>query len=195
VVVDWTVIGNEESARQFSETLLRAPPSYGRRTSISSAILSGMELIAANPFEGTRRVIDISGDGPNNYGAELRPVRDQAVSQGIVINGLPILSENSGFSARYQMPDIEAYYMDCVIGGTGSFAIVANGFEDFALAIRHKLILEISNLTPRHPALPDDSLLIPASAEPHSSGGTHSRSQHSGNCDQWAFGVPGIGQF
>jgi hypothetical protein len=95
VVIDWTIIHDAQTARDFAEMLLAAPPSNGRRTSISSAIMSGIALLDGNHFSGARRVIDISGDGPNNYGLSLAPVRDDAVARGIIINGLPIVPDEA----------------------------------------------------------------------------------------------------
>jgi hypothetical protein len=151
VVVDWTIINNKQSAIKFAEALEAAPRTYGRRTSISSAVVSATELIERNSYEGTRRTIDISGDGPNNFGLSLAPVREEAIGKGITINGLPImLDDDSGFGFRRggNVADIDKYYASCVIGGRGAFAIVAKGYKDFARAVRRKLILEISALEP-----------------------------------------------
>jgi len=193
VVIDWTIIHDEQTARDFAGMLLTAPPSNGRRTSISSAIMSGIELLDGNRFTGARRVIDISGDGPNNYGLALAPARDEALARGIVINGLPIIQDEAA-GGPFGTDDIEAYYARCVIGGEGAFVVAARGFDDFAVAIRHKLILEISGLSPG--VLPAaHAVRIPAASEPGASDTpSHLRSEREG-CDQWAFGIPGYGRF
>lgn len=148
VVQDWTVIDSAESARAFADALAKSSPSVARRTSISGAIDFALPWFTKNGFEGTRRVIDISGDGPNNWGDLVVKARDRAVAAGVTINGLPILDDGGSMFARYNIPNLDLYYRDCVIGGPGAFLVVAADFKDFARAIRRKLILEIAGRPP-----------------------------------------------
>ncbi len=144
VAVDWAVISDAATARAFTDILAEWPLGSGRRTSISHAITTAMELFANNGFEGTRRVIDISGDGPNNQGLLVTAARDLAVADGITINGLPIINDRPSPFGWWDLPDLDRYFVNCVIGGPAAFIIVAEGFEAFAEAIRSKLILEIA---------------------------------------------------
>ena len=139
IVTDWMVIKDKASAEEFAQIMRKTPTSTGRHTSISDAIETAEVLLEENRLEGTKKVIDISGDGPNNWGRQVNTVRDEAVAKGITINGLPILGSAT---------DLDKYYMNCVIGGPASFIIVANGFADFARAIRNKLIQEIALVQP-----------------------------------------------
>ena len=148
VVIDWTVVHDRASAESFAARLLAAPLTFGRRTSISDAIELAQEMIESNALEGTRRAIDVSGDGPNNHGRLVSAVRDAAIARRIAINGLPIVNERGAFNSRFYLPDLDKYYLGCVIGGPGAFLVVANSFEDFARAIRRKLILEIAGAPP-----------------------------------------------
>jgi hypothetical protein len=154
VIVDWRVIHDEGSAAAFSRALLAAPLGSGRHTSISDAVEFAAEMLATNGFDGTRRVIDVSGDGPNNFGRLVNHVRDEAVARGIAINGLPIMNENDRFNSRYYLPDLDRYYEGCVIGGPGAFIVVARDFKDFARAMRQKLVLEIAGRSPSSSVLP-----------------------------------------
>lgn len=138
-VVPWRVIEDAASAEAFASALAGRPSGGFRGTSISAAIDHGTALLATNGFDGTRRVIDISGDGPNNQGAPVTDSRDAAVRQGIVVNGLPILIRPSP-----TFPQLDRYYADCVIGGPGAFMLPVRRAEEFATAIRRKLILEVS---------------------------------------------------
>ena len=98
-------------------------------------------------------MIDISGDGPNNSGPPVTPIRDELVNKGIVINGLPIFirpSQSSLFDISY----LDRYYADCVIGGPGSFMIPIRDKSEFATATRQKLLLEISALPPPPQLIP-----------------------------------------
>lgn len=147
VVIDWRIIRDRDSAYTFADTLLNAPLTFGRRTSISDALAQGAALIDSNDIEGTRRVIDVSGDGPNNFGRLVDTVRDETVAKRITINGLPIINDRNTFS-RFSLPDLDQYYRGCVIGGPGAFLVVARNFQDFARAIRKKLVLEIAGLPP-----------------------------------------------
>jgi hypothetical protein len=149
LVVNWTIIHDQKSATAFSNALLRAPLTYGSGTSISGAMEIGARLIESNRLEGTRKTIDISGDGPNNRGMTVIDARDAIVAKGITINGLPIVTYEYGVGdwGTYYL-DIEQYYANCVVGGRGSFSLPAKGFADFANAVRRKLVLEISGLKP-----------------------------------------------
>ena len=147
VVVDWTLISDKPSAEAFVAKLAAIPHQKAPRTSISGAIDISVPRFATNRFEGTRRIIDISGDGANNYGRLVNEARDDAVAAGITINGLPIITEQA--SLRYPtIADLDLFFQDCVIGGPGAFHVVANGFEDFARAVRKKMILEIAGTFP-----------------------------------------------
>ncbi|MEZ5908354.1 MAG: DUF1194 domain-containing protein [Hyphomicrobiaceae bacterium] len=149
VVVPWMVVDGPATARGFADRLAAAPISRARMTSISGAIRYSMQILAANRIKGVRRVIDISGDGPNNAGAPVARARDEAVAAGIVINGLPILLKPYSRSGFFEVASLDTYYYDCVIGGTGSFVIPVRERAEFAPAIRRKLILEISSREPR----------------------------------------------
>lgn len=147
-VLDWDVIKDRQSAEAFSERLAKTHIESGPWTSISSLIDYAVPLFKDNVYEGTRRVIDISGDGPNNTGRLVTSARDEAVRQGVVINGLPIINDRLQPSGRPQIKDLDKYYRDCVIGGLGAFLVVAHDFNDFARAVRRKLIFEIVDATP-----------------------------------------------
>lgn len=148
LVVAWTLIDSPRAAEAFAASLSERRPGPAHYTSISGAIDFGATLFQDNGFEGTRQVIDVSGDGPNNWGDLVVHARDRAVSQGLTINGLPILDEGPGPFGRYNIPNLDLYYRDCVIGGPAAFIVVAENFAAFASAIRRKLILEIAGLTP-----------------------------------------------
>ncbi len=144
VVVDWAVISDKASAERFVSRIAEVPISTERWTSISGAIEFAMKRFDASPYRGTRRVVDISGDGRNNNGRDLGEVRREALERGIIINGLPIVNDRP---TRWGSPperDLDIYYRDQVIGGPGAFYIVADGFNAFANAIRTKLVREIS---------------------------------------------------
>jgi hypothetical protein len=153
VVVDWTLIDDEKTARGFADALGEAPPLSARWTSISAAIDFAVPLFEGNGFDGERRVIDVSGDGPNNRGRPVTLARDAAVARGIVINGLPILNDNP---QPFDLPTpvemaLDRYYAENVIGGPGSFVIPAVSFAEFKEAILSKLIREIAGAAPPAP--------------------------------------------
>ncbi|MGO7425331.1 DUF1194 domain-containing protein, partial [Rhizobium ruizarguesonis] len=142
-VIDWQVIETEEDAIAFAGKLEARPIATQRRTSISTAIAQGASMIVSGPFQSRRQVIDVSGDGPNNSGDPVTPARDKAVEAGVIINGLAIMLRPS------DAPNgLDKYYADCVIGGPGAFVLPVRKIEDFAVAVRRKLVLEISGLSP-----------------------------------------------
>jgi hypothetical protein len=142
-VVPWQIIDSPESAIAFADRIVKR--SYGgfRGTSISSALTFGTAIIEGAEYQEARRVIDVSGDGPNNIGAPVEAARDIAVSAGITINGLPILIRPSPTFTH-----LDDYYADCVTGGPGSFVLPIYAASEFATAIRRKLILEVSSDMP-----------------------------------------------
>jgi uncharacterized protein DUF1194 len=151
VVVDWTVIRDEEGAGAVAATMLSAPRSFLGRTSISAAIDFAMERLAAAPAEGDKRIIDVSGDGTNNSGRSVTEARDQAVAAGITINGLAIINTqaNPGYAFHTQPPGgLPKYYEENVIGGQGAFLLQVENFDTFAEAITRKMVSEIAGLPP-----------------------------------------------
>ncbi len=147
-IVDWTLIEDETSANAFASALSEVPVVRARRTSISAAIDYATKKFDGNGFEGTRNVIDISSDGYNNIGRTVTVSRDEAVERGVTINGLPILNDRPNPYGRPPPQDLDDYFDNFVIGGPGSFYIVAKSFEDFAAAILNKLIREIAQTAP-----------------------------------------------
>jgi hypothetical protein len=140
VVADWTLINDKTRADAFAAAIEAAPRQlFGGGTSISGAIDYSRVLLAGNPFRATRHIIDISGDGSNNSGRSVTQARDEAVADGIGINGLPILTVE---------PGLDHYYYDNVIGGPGAFMIPAENYDTFADAILRKLINEIAMAEP-----------------------------------------------
>ncbi len=160
-VIGWTLIDGEASARAFAGKLAALPPGRGPYTSISGAIDFALPLFNGNGFESPRRVIDVSGDGPNNSGRHVTAARDEAVAANVTINGLPIVNDRPGPSGRPTMPNLDLYYRKCVIGGPRSFIVVANDFKSFARVIRRKLILEIAGRPPADAAAPFGKRSIP----------------------------------
>ena len=148
-LVNWTEVSDARSATAFAEALERRTLRFELWTSISGAIAYAARSFDGNGFHGRRRIIDISGDGPNNRGPYVIHARDRAVADGIVINGLPIINDRPGPYGFPTLPHLDLYYEDCVIGGPGSFVVVADGLKDFARAIRRKMVLEIAGATPR----------------------------------------------
>jgi hypothetical protein len=147
VLIDWTTIGDAEAAKGFGDRLIEAPRSFADRTSISGAIAFAMAQFARAPYDNARRTIDISGDGTNNSGPEVTQARDEAVAQGVTINGLVIFSETPlSWNPDHTNPPggLDQYYRNNVIGGPGAFVLAAQNFNSFGEAIIRKLIAEVA---------------------------------------------------
>ncbi|WP_293854252.1 DUF1194 domain-containing protein [uncultured Alsobacter sp.] len=160
VVVDWHVIEDLASAQVFVGKLKVQPTRRLYRTSISGAIDFSVPLFDRNGYQGLKRVIDVSGDGSNNQGRPVTQARDDAVAKGITINGLPIMLNRPNFGYP-EVEHLDEYYSDCVIGGPGSFVIPIRERNQFADAIRTKILLEIALVPPAE--LP--ARVIPAQVE------------------------------
>ena len=153
-VVPWQVIDGRAAAERFATAIASHPSGSFRGTSISAALAYGAEAHGASGLAAARRVIDVSGDGPNNLGGPVTQARDAAVANGITVNGLPILIRPSP-----SYPPMDAYYAACVIGGPGAFVLPVRRVSELAEAIRRKLVLEVSGL-------PEAATVVPAATAP-----------------------------
>jgi len=161
-LIPWSVIGSAADAEGFAQALETAPLEAWRGTSISGGLLFAAELFDTSGYQGLRRVIDISGDGPNNMGPRVDQTRDMLVQAGIVINGLPLNLKMPG--GMFNIERLDIYYEDCVIGGPGAFLVTVEDPARLKDAIRRKMVLEISGLVPTRPDGP--SGIIPAQYSP-----------------------------
>jgi hypothetical protein len=153
IIIPWRVIDGPETADAVANEIMKTPIRRASRTSISGAIYFAMPLFEENPYRGLRRVIDISGDGPNNNGAPVTGARDAALEKGITINGLPIMVKEPSYSTM-DIDNLDFYYEDCVIGGPGSFVVTIKDRDKFKEAIRTKLLLEVAGRTPEGRMVP-----------------------------------------
>jgi hypothetical protein len=157
IVVPWRLVDGAATAETVAAEIMRAPLRRAYRTSISGALNFSLPLFDGNGFRGIRRVIDVSGDGTNNQGPLVTLARDDVLAKGITINGLPIMLKRPN-PATMDIPNLDVYYEDCVIGGPGAFVIPIREREKFREAIRTKLVLEIAGRTP-------EARVIPAAAD------------------------------
>ncbi len=158
VIVDWRLLETRDDLAAFGNTLANQFSPTLRRTSISEALIFGAASMEGNGFNGERRVIDISGDGPNNQGRPVTAARDAVIAQGISINGLPLMTRD-GLGGQWHLDGLDRYYQACVTGGFGAFTIPVQDWDDFAQAVRRKLVLEIA-------ADPQPETIIPAQFSP-----------------------------
>jgi Protein of unknown function (DUF1194) len=157
ILMPWRLIDGPEAADAVAAEIASAPYRRASRTSISGGLLFGSKLFETSGYRGTRRVIDVSGDGANNAGELIVPVRDGVLAQGVTINGLPIMLKRPNPNTM-DIEDLDIYYEDCVIGGPGAFVVSIHNTAQFVDATRTKLILEIAGLQP-------EPRVIPVSAE------------------------------
>jgi hypothetical protein len=150
IVVPWTILDNPESLLAFAGKIASTPLRRSQRTSLSGAIDFSVKLLDESGVAAARQVIDISGDGPNNQGRFVMPSRDEAVGKGITINGLPIMLRRPGY---LDIPNLDVYFKDCVIGGLGAFVVPVRAREQFPEAIKTKILLEIAGATPAEPLI------------------------------------------
>ncbi|WP_020187431.1 DUF1194 domain-containing protein [Methylopila sp. 73B] len=160
-IVPWRIIDGPESAQAFAAALAAQPLRRAYRTSISGALAYAARAFEASGARGLRKVIDVSGDGPNNQGEMVERVRDEVLERGVVINGLPLMLKRPS-AAMMDLGDLDAYYRDCVIGGPGAFVLPVRSVDQFPDAVRTKLVMEIAGLPPATPELPAEPRPTPA---------------------------------
>lgn len=154
VVVPWQLLESPGDAEEIAGRITAHFDTGLRRTSISGALLYAADDFDGNGFEGLRRVIDVSGDGPNNQGRPVTRARDAALEAGFIINGLPLMTSDA-LSELWGIDDLDIYYRNCVIGGPGAFVLPVLDWDQFAEAVKRKLVLEIAG----HPPEVDAPLL------------------------------------
>jgi hypothetical protein len=142
VLVGWTIIHSRADLSAVANTLRTGErPHVGWKTNVGGGIAKAVALFDSAPLLADRKVIDVSGDGQQNAGKlAAEGARDAAIALDITINGLPITSGDE--------PEVDRWYKDHVIGGTGAFMVVATGHDSFSDAIRMKLSLEVAGKMP-----------------------------------------------
>jgi len=152
VVVPWTVLADQQGIADFAADLATTLVSNrGNATAVSSGLLFAAQQFRATGLHSNRRTIDVSGDGISDDGPPISRAHDLVVGEGIVINGLSVglsgsePNEPFAYMFRSSDADVHSYYRDQVIGGPGAFAIAVSGLNDFAAAIRRKLVMEIAS--------------------------------------------------
>jgi hypothetical protein len=156
ILMPWRLIDGPEAADAVAAEIARAPYRRASRTSIAGALRFAKPLFDDSGFKGLRRVIDVSGDGTNNAGPLVVPMRDDVLAAGITINGLPIMLKRP-YVGSLDIEDLDVYYEDCVIGGPGAFVIPIREREKFIEATRTKLVLEIAGRQLQTPVVPVSS--------------------------------------
>jgi Protein of unknown function (DUF1194) len=153
IIVPWRLIDGPEAADAVADEIARAPYRRASRTSISGALGFAKPLFDGSGYRGLRRVIDVSGDGPNNSGQLVQIVRDEVLAADITINGLPIMLKRPN-TFGMDIDNLDVYYEDCVIGGPGSFVVPIHARDQFKEATRTKLLLEVAGREPARPVVP-----------------------------------------
>ena len=148
VVVPWTKISTQGESEAFAARLDAAPLTREFGTAISGGLLFASSQFPFSGEKGERRVIDVSGDGPNNMGPPVLEARERVLAEGITINGLPLVLKTATSVTAYGIPNLDIYYEDCVIGGPGAFMVTVNSLDGFDDAVRRKLVLEIASVPP-----------------------------------------------
>jgi hypothetical protein len=156
ILLPWRLIDGEQTAEAVAAEIAKAPIRRAYRTSISGALRFTAPMFEDNGYAGIRRVIDVSGDGTNNQGPLVTQARDEVLAKGIVINGLPLMLKRPN-PATMDIPNLDVYYEDCVVGGPGSFVVPIQEREKFKEAIRTKLVLEVAGRVPQARVIPVDA--------------------------------------
>ena len=148
ILMPWRLIEGPESADAVAAELSATHYRRASRTSISGGLAFAKPLFDNSGYRGLRRVIDVSGDGANNAGALIVPVRDDVLAAGITINGLPIMLKRPN-PGTMDIENLDVYYEDCVVGGPGSFVIPIRERSQFIEATREKLVQEVAGRVPK----------------------------------------------
>ena len=134
----WQIIATDDDAERFAETVERFPRRQTGATGIGAGIASALRSFDRNGIAAAREVVDVSGDGretpPHEAVVLIDQARVMAMARGVTVNGLAILNEE---------PDVAQWYRDNVQTGPDSFVMSVASYQDFAEAMRRKLLKEI----------------------------------------------------
>jgi hypothetical protein len=144
IILPWTIVDGPAAARKIARTLTPPIRLPSKGTSISAALQFSQRMLMDVAPRSDHIAVDVSGDGLNSNGPDMADTRDQLLARGITINGLPIILHGKPWLWEPEIPDVEAYYSDCVVGGSGSFSIPVRTAADFATATLAKLLREIA---------------------------------------------------
>ena len=147
LTMPWQIIDNSETAQRFADDLAAKPLTGGTDTSISKALLFSASLLSKSSYQAMRKVIDVSGDGPNTTGPYIVPTRDAVIAEGITINALPLLLNPAPSEISGEV-ELMRYFESCVIGGPGAFAFPVRNTDGLVAGIKRKLILEVASAGP-----------------------------------------------
>lgn len=135
IIADWSMLTDEQSIHRFAARLADHSRAYVEfPTAVGYALGFGAVRFASAPMVCKRRVIDVSGDGVHNEGFPPASAYRAFDFAGVTVNGLVIKGE---------VPDPEPYYRKNVLFGPGAFLEIATGYEDYANAMKRKLLREI----------------------------------------------------
>lgn len=148
-LLPWMKIDGAAGAERVAAAIDAAP----RRTWLYTSISGAMDFAAGlfgRDYEGTRRVVDLSGDGVNNSGRPVADARRDILEKGIVLNGLAVLDRQPQ-PWMAGLPLLDEYFRSEVIGGPGAFLMIAEGYAAFEQAVKRKIIREIAAAPPPGP--------------------------------------------
>jgi hypothetical protein len=147
------VMSSPQELAAFADEILNIEdrpndPMYFQATAVGDALLAAEEAMSEGRVLARDYVIDISGDGVLNDGRDVGPARAHVLSRGLVVNGLPIelASSTPSVNDAGTFETVSQFYADCVIGGPGSFHLVARGFGDVRETLIMKLMLEMAEM-------------------------------------------------
>ncbi|MFW8595642.1 DUF1194 domain-containing protein [Cribrihabitans neustonicus] len=143
VTLPWTEVQSFAGLEALAQRIEEAPrPWRNYSTAVGEALALGLAQFGAVPG-CRRRVIDISGDGPSNEGAEPRTLQPALRAANVTVNAIAI---------EQSEPDLTAYFYENVILGEGAFVVTAASFADYPEGIRKKLLREVARQTAALPA-------------------------------------------
>ncbi len=138
-VVGWTRVHDKQSAHRFADAIKRgANQARASGTAIGEAVIYSVQLIENNEYNGVRRVVDVSADDRYNAGSSPSYAQTVARRAGVQVNGLAVDATGA----------LTSYFQQKVIAGPGAFVMQANGYADYARAIKLKLLREVSTQAP-----------------------------------------------
>jgi len=132
VVVPWHMVRSEKDAENLVGKIKNVQHHSQMATNIGKAINAASDQFATAPCTPERKVIDISTDGIDST-EPTQAARDRAQNAQITVNAIGVGTNN----------EIETFLRDHTITEDG-FAVISEGWTDFARAIRRKIVREIA---------------------------------------------------
>ena len=139
VLVDWTVVDTPSALFDVAQDIATSERLHNDFPTAMGYALGYAATELTRAQNCLTQTIDMAGDGVNNDGFGPIDAYSAFPFDGVTVNGLVV--NGADFEGE---TDLIPFFRNQVIRGPGAFVEIANGFDDYAAAMRRKLLRELT---------------------------------------------------